>query len=200
MTISQRDRRALIALAIVGSATGLYYIAARPDNTTVARAAATPETIEMAEHQLAMKKRLAESVPKREAAVAIAKADLAKREKGLIQADTAAQAQAQILQVIRRIGHKQTPPLEIRGQEVGQVKPYGQNYGQVLVTVSFECQVDQLVNLLSDLGSQPELVASHDLRIGQAHPKQKTFPVGLTVAGLVPRKLVPERKEGAYPF
>src|SRR5579883_1941104 len=100
MTISQRDKRALGALAVVGAALGLYYIAARPDDTSAARSA-TPETIQMAEQQLVRKKSLAESVPKREAAAKIAKADLAKRERGLIQADTAAQAQAQILQVIQ---------------------------------------------------------------------------------------------------
>lgn len=195
MTVSQRDKRALTALAVVGVAVGLYYFLSRPADTS-STPAYTPETIQITEQRLAIKRQLSESVPKREDALATVKASLVKREAGLIQADTAAQAQAQLLAIVKRIGRKQQPPLEMRGQEIGQIRPFGEYYGQVLVTVSFECQVNQMVNLLSDLTAQPELIASQDMRVGQARPKEKTFPVSLTVAGLVSRKLVPEKKSG----
>lgn len=195
MALTQRDKRSLLVLAAVVPLAGLYFWLSRSPDAVVA--SYTPETVQMAEQRLATKRQLAESVPQREEAVKTVKASLAKRETGLIQADTAAQAQAQLLAVVKRLGKKQQPPLEMRGQELGQVRPFGDYYGQVAITVSFECSMDQLVNLLSDLTSQPELIASQDIRIGQARPKEKTFPVSLGITGLVPRKLVPERKGGA---
>jgi len=52
------------------------------------------------------------------------------------------------------------------------------------------------VNLLADLTAQPELVAPADLRISAGDRRRKTMQVRLTVAGVVPRALVPEKKGG----
>ena len=60
--------------------------------------------------------------------------------------------------------------------------------------MSFEAGIEQLVNLLADLGAQPELLATSEIRIGQANGAQKLIPVRLTVSGIVPRKLIPEKK------
>jgi hypothetical protein len=64
----------------------------------------------------------------------------------------------------------------------------------VAVSVSFDCRVEQLVNLLADITAQKELIATSEIRIGNAHPKEKVMPVRLTVSGVVPRKLIPDRK------
>ena len=50
------------------------------------------------------------------------------------------------------------------------------------------------MNLLADLTHQPELIATNDLRISSANEKQKTLTVRLAVSGLVPKRLVPEKK------
>jgi hypothetical protein len=131
---------------------------------------------------------------KEEAALKAAQADLAAREKGLLQADTAPQAQAQLFQILRRVGRSLPQPVEIRANEIGQAKSFGDDYGEVSVSVSFECGIEQLVNFLAELGAQPELLATSDLRLGAAREKDKILPVRLTVAGVVPRKLIPEKK------
>jgi hypothetical protein len=121
-------------------------------------------------------------------------AQLAAREKGLIQADTAAQAQAQVIQIIRSVANAEAVPVEIRSTEIGSVAPFGDAYGAVNISVQIECRVEQLINLLSSIGARPELVAPSDLRVTSSSPKEKTLGVRLTLTALVPRKLVPVKK------
>jgi hypothetical protein len=121
---------------------------------------------------------------------------LAGREKGLIQAETAAQAQAQILQVVRRVLRAQSPPVELRGSELRQPRPVGEEYGEVSVQVTLDCGIEQVLNLLSDLGGQPEALGTVALSFDSANLKQKTVPTRIVVAALVPKKLLP-KKEGA---
>ena len=63
-----------------------------------------------------------------------------------------------------------------------------------LVTVSFDAQIEQLVQFLADLTTQKQLIATNEIRIGQAHPKQKSVPVRLTVSGIVKKSLLPAKK------
>ncbi len=65
------------------------------------------------------------------------------------------------------------------------------------MSVNIECGIDQIVNLLADISNQPELVSVADLQFGQVLNKQKVVPVRITFTGIVPRKLVPEKKGGA---
>ena len=197
MTISARDKRTLLRFAPVA---GLLAILAIyrwvPWGGPEARVAASPvETVAIAERRLARYRQLAATVDVREASAKRAAASLASREKGIIQAATAAQAQAQLLQTVRRIGRAQVPPIDLRSVELGQMQPFGA-YGQTSVSVTFECRIEQLVNLLADLTAQPELVAPADMRITSSDQKQKLMQVRLTVAGVVPRALVPEKKGG----
>jgi len=198
MTISARDKRTLMRFAPVA---GLLAILAIyrwvPWGESEARIAASPaETVAVAEKKLARYRQLAATVDVREASARRAAAALADREKGIIQAATAAQAQAQLLQVVRRIGTAQAPPIDLRSVELGQIQPFGSAYGQTSVSVTFACRIEQLVNLLADLAAQPELVAPADLRITSGDQKQKVMQVRMTVAGVVPRALVPEKKGG----
>jgi len=59
--------------------------------------------------------------------------------------------------------------------------------------VQIECRIDQLVNLLASLETQPELVATSDLRVLSSNAKEKTVAVRVTISGVVPRRLVPEK-------
>jgi hypothetical protein len=65
----------------------------------------------------------------------------------------------------------------------------------VLVTLSLACRIEQLVNFLADLPAQPEAIASEDLRVSTTNPETKVMLVRVTIAGLVPAKLVPAKKE-----
>jgi hypothetical protein len=193
MTIQPRVRRALAFMA-VGEVLALIYTYWPASTTHVV--AASVDSVGFAEKRLAKLRDTAASVPEKEEVAKKVSADLAIREKGLITADTAPQAQAQLIQIIRRLGAAETPPIEIRATELGGIVPLGDAYGQASVSVQIECAIDQLVNLLASLGSQPELISTTDLRINPANAKEKTVGVRLTVSGIVLRKLVPEKKGG----
>jgi hypothetical protein len=136
-------------------------------------------------------RQIAATVPAREAVLKQASADLADRERGMIQADTAPQAQAALLEVARRVG--KTEQIDVRGGEFGAPKPFG-DYGMVYATVTFECHIEQLVNFLADLSQQPELVVPSEERVTAGNPKEKVMSVRMVLAGVVARKLVPEKK------
>jgi hypothetical protein len=192
VTLQERDRRALILLGI-GSALiiGWWVFSSEDPSTNVVRAVTDIPT---AERRLERLRRTAAGVPGREVLLAQVQSELDRREAGLIQADTAAQAQAQLLQVIRQVAKSQPVPVNIRNTELGQVKNFGNEYGEVSVAINFDAQIEQLLNLISDLTKQKELIATTDMRIGTAHPKQKTMPVRMTISALVRRELVPDAK------
>jgi hypothetical protein len=189
MKLDKRDRRALLLLAAALLVMLLlkWSVKAGPE---VAEAAA--DSVEMAEKKLTRLRQLAATVPGKEALLKQANAQLAVKEEGVIHADTAQQAQAQLLQTIRTLG--KTENIDARGGEFGPVKPLGDDYGEVSVAVSFECGIDRFVNFLAALTSEKALLATSEMRITSANPKEKTVNVRLTLSGVIPRKLVPEQK------
>jgi hypothetical protein len=192
--IDERNKRALKAL---GVAVGIFSVVfaviwfwpqPSPENPGAAG------TVPQAEKRLKSLRRLVAAVPAREEIDRRFGTELAKREKGLINAETPAQAQAQLLQIVRRVAQSQSPALPVNGSEFSPVKQFGNAYGEVTVTISAECGIEQILNFMADLSNQPELIATSSLQFGQAHPKKKTLPVRMTISGLVPKRLAPERK------
>jgi hypothetical protein len=181
MTLGDRDRRALIILGVALLAGGLIYWLSSSSSSSSGQSAkiAPVDSIDRAQKRLQTRQ---------------ASLELSQREKGLISGDTAEQAQAQLLQVIKRVAAQQTPPLETGQVELGRPRSYGSAYGVVSVSITLTCRIDELVNFLAALGAQPELTATEEIRFGAAHPKQKTMPVRLTVSGLVARRLIPAQK------
>lgn len=190
--LSERDQKALKLLAGALLVAAVIYF--WPDGAAVAETAGGANATEVLEKRLTKARALLLQVPDKQALLKQAQADLAAREKGLLPGDTAAQAQAQLFQILRRVGRAQGPPIEVRANEMGQARAFGDDYGEVTVSVSFECGIEQLVNLLADLGAQPELLATNEIRVGQATGPEKMLPVRLSISGIVPRKLIPEKK------
>jgi hypothetical protein len=195
MKLEKRDQRALMLLAPAVVVILVWKFSAGGSGPQVVEANA--DSVEMAEKKLARYRQLAATVPGKELLLKQANAALAAKEAGLIPADTAQQAQAQLLQIIRNLG--KTEGIDARGGEFGPVRPLGADYGEVSVAVAFECGIDQLVNFMSALTSEKQLLASSEMRIASANLKQKTVSVRLSLSGVVPRKLVPEQK-GSSPF
>lgn len=192
MTLQPRDRRALILCGVAIAGILIYRIAAT--DPAVPETVRPAESSEVAEKRLARVRQMAGQVPAKEELLKQARADLLQREKGLLDGETAAQAQAQLISIVRKVGREEAPPVEIRSTEIGPVRPLGDAYGEVLVSMTVDCRIDQLVNLLSSLAAQPEIVATSDLRVGAARAKDKIINVRMTVSGVVPKRLVPERK------
>jgi hypothetical protein len=192
MNVDDRSRRALIALAVIAPLILAYSFFSGDDKAVEVVAAI--DNIPAAEKRLARLRELGASVPGKEQVLTQVRAELTEREKGLIQADTAAQAQAQLLQVLRKIAKAQTPPVDLRNTEMGQAKTFGKDYGEVAVSANFDCGIEQLLNLLAEITAQKEVIGTTELRIGSANPKLKTMPVRLTVSALVRREVVPDKK------
>ena len=193
MTLQPRDRRALQILAGVLPLALLYWLVTRTPATSTA-AAAPVESLDRSERKLSNLRTALATVGGKEAQLKQASTELSEREKGLIPGDTANQAQAQLVQIIRRVAKEQAPPVEIRQVELGQPRAYGDAYGLVTVSVSMDCRPDEIVNLLATLTQQPEMIATDEIRFGTANPKSKNMLTRVTISGVVPRKLLPEKK------
>jgi Type II secretion system (T2SS), protein M subtype b len=197
MTLTDRDRRALIILGAALLVGGLIYWLSNssPSSSSESAKVTSPvDSIDRAQKRLATLRKRAATLSGKQAVLQQASRELSEREKGLLPGDTADQAQAQLLQVIKRVAKQQAPPLEMGQIELGRPRSYGSAYGQVSVSITLTCRIDELVNFLAALGAQPELTATEEIRFGASHPKQKTMPVRLTVSGLVARRLIPQQK------
>ena len=191
MNLQDRDRRALAFLAAAAVLAAIVYFWPQPSAEVVSLNSSSPEA---AKARLMKLRQIVATVPGKQKVLDGVKAQLVEREKGLLNADTAAQAQAQLMQAVTKVARAQQPPIEIVQRDLGAIQPAGKDYGEALVSVTFNCQIEQLVNLLADISAQPELLATHELQVRAADPQRKTVGVRLTVSGILPRKLVPERK------
>jgi hypothetical protein len=184
-------RRAL-AFGAVSLVLGLI-VRLWPDNSQPAVVAPTADIVAAAEKRLQHARDVAALVPGKEQIQKRAEAALAQREKGLLIADTAPQAQAQLVQILRAIGEAETPPVEIRSESFG-INPLGNDYGAASAGVVFDCRIDQLVNMLAAVTARPEMVSATELHVNATANKDKRITVRMTISAVVPRKLVPGRR------
>ncbi|HWE48238.1 MAG TPA: hypothetical protein VG273_00510 [Bryobacteraceae bacterium] len=191
MNLSQRDRRALILLAVSLLVSAILYYGFPGQSTSAPAAATVTQDPALARQRLAYLRQVAATVPAREALLKQTTSDLASREAGVVQADTIAQGEAALLEIARRIGKEEQ--LDVRGGDFGAPKVFG-DYALVYTTVAFECHIEQLVNFLADLAKEPELITPSEEHIASANPKEKTMSVRMVLAGVVPKKLIPEKK------
>ena len=194
MSISSRDRRALMILG--GAALVAIVAAFWPQGDAGGQAAASLQSVAAAEARLASVRRLAAQAPAMEQELERVKAELGRWERRLIESETAQQAQAEALQILRRVAGNQQPPIEFQSVNLGPIRRLGksENYGEVLFDVSFTCTIEQLLNLLADLTAQQQAVVTEDINISSYRHQEKLLRVQLRVAGLVRRDLVPEAK------
>lgn len=190
MSLTARDRRALVLLG-AGLLTVIVLRFGVYGDRQAAVVAAT-NSIPLAEKRLARLRQVAATVPAKEALAKKMNSEAELRERGMIQAPTAQQAQAQLLETIRRVAKAEN--IDVRGGDFPELRPLGSEYGEAAVSVNFDCHIEDLVNFLADLTKETELLATNEIRIASANPKNKVLNVRLTLAGVVPRKLVPLKK------
>jgi Type II secretion system (T2SS), protein M subtype b len=156
---------------------------------------AVSESAPMAEKRLEKLRQIAATVPGKEALMKQASAELETREKGMLKAETSAQAQAQLQELLHKVGAANG--IDIRGIEDMRVKLLGADYGEASVTVRFTCLIEQLVNLLAALATQPELISTNQIQVTGNADKNKIVQVRLTLSGVVAKKLAQEKKSGS---
>ena len=152
------------------------------------------ESVPMAEKRLERLRQIAATVPGKEALMKLASGELESREKGMLKAETGAQAQAQLQELLHRVGGSNG--IDIRGVEDMRIKAFGSDYGEASVTVRFTCLIEQLVNLLAALANEPEMLSTNEIQVNGGTDKNKTIQVRLTLSGVVSKKLVPKNTGG----
>jgi hypothetical protein len=192
---SERERRLVLSLVPALLLSALVYYLTEP-SAAVAPSVDSGAAIELAKTRLDRARSLAALLPARQDTKKSLEANLAQWEKRLITADTAAQAQVQLNQLFRRIARAQGPAVEVRGMDIGTVQP-ANDYTEILVSATFDCQVEGLVNLLTDLSSQPEFLTWRDLRINSTDSKQKRITVSMLLVAIGPAKLIARPTPGA---
>jgi hypothetical protein len=185
------DKRLLIVVAVLAVAVALRYTVLSGDRPSAV--GAPVDDIPSAERRLLKVREQAATVGAKEALLKQATEELKAREKGLIQTETAAQAQAVLLDKIRQVA--QQNGFDARGaDQFTEAKPLGDAYAVVSVTVTFTCAIEQLVNFLAMLDSQPEILATNEIHVVGTRDKKKQIQVRLGLSGVGPRKLLPPKK------
>ena len=136
MQTGSLDRRSLFALAGGVAVILIVRFVFFADGTPAAIAAT--DTIPAAERRLEKVRQIAATVPGKEELLKQAKAELAEREKGVLRADTEAQAQAQLLELVQAIA--QANGIDARGMQELRGKPIGDDYGEIWTTVAVRVQ------------------------------------------------------------
>lgn len=190
MTLAAREKKALIVWGAAVVIALIVYLTL-PEVGVIPAQTARINNVQIAQQRATRLRQLAALAPAREATMRQVANDLADRERGLVPGDTAAEAQAAVLEVARNVGKGNQ--IDVRSGDFPAAKPFG-DYGMVYASVTFECHIEQLVNFLSDLAKQNELVVPTEERINAGAQKQKLINVRLVLAGVVAKKLIPEKK------
>jgi hypothetical protein len=192
MTDQERNKRALIVLGVALAAGSLYFLLTHDWGSRAG--SSNQQTVAVAEHSLDKLRRAAATLPAKEQNWKLISAQLAAREKLLIAAPDKDLGQEKLLQNVRNLAKSQQPPLAIRSQELLPPKLRG-DYGEVSIAFHLDCRIEQLVNFVSDLSAQPEALATEQIQIHGSSADTKIMQVRLVVAGLVPARLIPQKKE-----
>jgi hypothetical protein len=193
MTVGTLDRRKLVMLGVSVVVMLLLRFVVLSDRAP--EVVTVTESAPAAEQRLQRVREMAATVSGKQASLDKAMAELKTRESGMIVADTAAQAEAQLMDIVHRVAGANG--FDARGAEqLNDARPLGTDYGQVSVTQTFTCQIEQLVNFLSQLANEPQILFVTDLHISGGSDKKKAVSVRLGLGGVVSKKLVPVKKGG----
>jgi Type II secretion system (T2SS), protein M subtype b len=194
VTTGTMDRKTAILLAGGVAAILLLRFVVLADHGSSAGVVAAAESAPLAEARLKRLREVAATLPAREQQFKQATDELQLREKGMLKADTGSQAQAFLQEKLRRLG--QANGIDIRGMEDARIRPMGNDYGEAMVYVRFSCGIEQLVNLLAQIGNEPELLATNQIQITGSTAKEKVLQVRLGLSGVVSKKIAQEKKVG----
>jgi len=188
MKLTSRDRRALLILLLVALAMGCRWavVSSNPRPVTIAQVAPTGQLLTI----LAKRREAAGAVAQKQEILRRLRTQLVVEESGLIQAATPAQAQAHLLQILKNVTSQQQPPLEVKRIEFSAPQQVSDAFGEVSVSITIECRIEELLNLIAALTAASEIIATDEISLIGADPKLKTLLARLTVKGLVRRNLI----------
>ena len=148
------------------------------------------DTIPVAKQRLEILRRKAAQVPGKEAVLKRVLGELDVREKGVVQAETAEQARAHLMEVLHLTALANG--FDTTGtSQLPEPKALDKHYGQVSVGQNFTCGIDQLVIFLSAIANEPEILATDSISLQPVRNSNKEIQVRLVFSGVIPKKLIP---------
>jgi hypothetical protein len=190
MKINERDKRALILLAVAAVIIVFWRFGSGTESLFGFQTPAA--SIPILEQRLQQLRVRTARIPMSERNVEQLRQALSAREEGLITADTAQQAQASLLAIVRDVLESQQPPIDPGRINLVSVERLTDHYAEAKVAVNFECRIEDLVNLLADFSRQPKLLATDSITVNSRNEEKKTLSVRLMISGLIPAELAPE--------
>lgn len=202
MTLNDREKRSLYLLGGAVVLVGIYWLTQLSSLPSAAAVAgqdpSDPATMQIALKRLESARRHAITTPSRVKVLNVIDEQLRQREKGLIRADTGAQAVAQVLQIARGVARNQPQPMALQPAETGSVRPFGDHYGEAAIAVTANCQIEQLLNFMAGITAQKELITTTSLQINAMDQNKKTISVRIGLSGIVPKNLVPKQNPAGF--
>jgi len=156
------------------------------------------DTIPVARQRLEILRRKAATVPGKELVLKQVTGELKQREAGIVVAGTAEEARAHLIELLHRTALANGFDTQQGAMQLIEPKPLGKDkeYGQVAIGQNFKCGIDQLVNFLSAVANEPEILATDQVFVAPVPDKNKDIQVRLIFSGVIPKKLLPVTKKG----
>jgi hypothetical protein len=104
-------------------------------------------------------------------------------ERGLLQGETPALASAELQDAVKQIAS--ALQIELRSSSFLAVQPDQSGYAQVPLGLQFECRLEELAGLLSQLQGGSRIVAIPRFVIQSSGGADKRIAVSMTVAGVM---------------
>lgn len=190
MSLTRRDRRALLILMLGAFSMGLYRLKSISSDSGTPQDCYRNVPLERLGSMLREHRRSAAALPQKQETLRRLTAELASREGSLIEAATQSEAQAELLEVVKTALNQQDRPLEIKKVEFVPGRELDETYAEISVVITTECTIDEIVNVLSDLTAAPQAIATNEITLTVENQKLKTLQARLRMSALVRKSVL----------
>ena len=180
MKLRKRDQLALTAAALAVVLYAIFQLALFPiwDDAQEMRA-----NLSIQEKKLEKYREVARTAALRNVEVNSVEARIREADGGILSSRTAALASAELQQLVNQLTSEES--IEVRSNDFPPVKPLAAQYTQVPIGLQFQCRLDQLVNLVTDLAANPKYLTVRNLVIQAMNNKEKTLTVNMQIGGIM---------------
>ncbi len=190
LEIQSRDRR---ALAILTAAAALFVVMQLDFFFPSTGSPFVGGSIDDAEERFLDAQVQARRKPLVEAKSQEAARTLAEFESGLLRAESAELAKAEMRQVVGNL--LVAEGITMRSSRFGNVELERDHFAQVPLTVDFDCRVEQFVNWMATLSNSERLLTTRQIVLSPANPDTKAVRARVRVSGYLPVSRTPELVE-----
>lgn len=185
--VQRRDRRALVVLLVAGA---LFAIMQLDFFFPSTGSPLVGGSIEDAEERLLNAQVNARQKPLVQTEFEEAARVLTELENGLLQAESAELAKAEMRQLVGNLLIAEGITMKASG--FGNVKLEQDHFAQVPLTVDFDCRAEQFVNLMAAFSNNERVLGTRRIMLSPTNTETKAIRVRATVTGYLPVSRTPE--------